>query len=83
MPGGPTVSWAPRSRARGGGGVPSVVRLRRRPGDVPGARSLVTRPSGSNNEPASLRDRPGAPLRAYRRLRASSLRDAPAASLSP
>ena len=40
---------------------------------LPGARSLVTRPAGSNNEPASLRDRPGQPLRAFRRLRAISL----------
>jgi hypothetical protein len=47
------------SRARGGGGLPSVVRLSRRPEAPPGARGLVTRPAGSNNEPASLRDRPG------------------------
>ena len=52
---------------RGGGGFPSVVRLRRRPGAAPGARGLVTRlrlkqrarvPSGP----------PRAPLRAFRRL---------------
>jgi len=48
-----------RLRARGDGGVPSVVRLRRLPVTVPGARSLATRPAGSNNETSSLRDRPG------------------------
>ena len=66
-------------RARGGGGVPSVVRLRHRPGTVPGARGLVTRPAAQTTSPRPCGP-PRARLRADRRLRASSLRDAPAAS---
>ena len=46
-----------RTRARGGRVFPSVVRLSRRPGVLPGARGLVTRPAGSDNEPAFLRNR--------------------------
>jgi len=69
------------SRARGDGGVPSVVRLRRRPGTMPGPRGLVTRLRLKQRArvPAGP---PLARFQANRRLRASSLSDTPAASLS-